>query len=183
MRVAIAGKTREIEPCEERGYSWRIDGKTLTNDAGLLLLFQQWRADADMTEAQRERRKQECIYDLGFRCPYGRPICQSGKRHKGLVDIQVSNYTVTWEPVGQMSLFEPEKTHRPVWVNGRQRIEQPEQPYTSICVMCDQMARAGIEVMRRKFPGHYPGPDWRITPLDAQPVRRVPKLQYKPCLL
>jgi hypothetical protein len=141
-----------------------------SNAAGLVTAFEMLRNRAETSPEQAARERKRCALGMPWQCPHPDFPClrvRYRKNWKHLARIGLSDYQSRFVPVGQMSLFEPNVTHRRVWkhVSTGAIREQPEQPISQVMVVCKQMAVATVEWLKRQQ-GWDPVV-WKIRPLDA----------------
>ncbi len=110
-----------------------------------------------------------CEPNPAFICPFakrgeGMPCLDPGRNKKLLAKIGEWNWKQINVPIGQMSLFEPKRTHKVCWINtknGEVVDKHPSPAYAM--VSCKHMAVAHVKWMEKN--GWNPDA-WRIIPLD-----------------
>lgn len=132
------------------------------NEAGLKWLAELRAQPKDPHTAYR------CFW-ADFQCPFlrrgqGTPCISEKGRQKELVRIGTWNWQQEKRPIGQMSLFEPRRTHKNVWVNvvtGKEQEAHPNPVFAM--VSCKEMAYAHVKWLETRH-GWNPLA-WRIIPL------------------
>lgn len=89
------------------------------------------------------------------------------------------------EPIGQMSLFEPQKTHETIWRHWKNG--EAVEPYSvaHVDIVCKPMALAALAV-QRKFQrrGDKKPQNWKVLPLDDDlqwSEEQAQRSNLKPC--
>ena len=146
----------------------RSSSPARVNDAGLTFFIQRHTAPQD------PHAKFRCVRDYPWQCPYmkndgGYCPCtgKSANDREHLASLELTNYERRQEPIGQMSLFEPTKTHRGYWYNAKsgERVEgDGERPYSIVDVVCKPFAVASMEYLKRRL--GFEALKWRILPMD-----------------
>lgn len=148
---------------------WRFNHNRC-NNAGLVAALNVIHQNAERTAQQVEHDRRRCRWDgLGFdwQCPhYPAMPCRKphARQNKPLLAvISSSYYGPVIRPIGQMSLFEPNITHRRQWqhVTG-QIIDAPEQPFTTRVIVCKEMALIALNVLQQ----HEHPIAWRVRPVN-----------------
>ena len=181
------------------GEMWRLNpvGRSPVNrcnEAGLIAAFQLVRQTADRTANERERELKRCRWDLPWQCPhYPHMPCRkphATQNRRNLAVISTSYYERVLQPVGQMSLFEPNVTHRQIWKHctTNEIVDVPLRPFNPALTVCKQMAVATMEWLKRDQ-GWSPLA-WKIRPLDetkageawADEMAARYEGKYQPCM-
>lgn len=181
------------------GELWRLNpvGRSPVNrcnEAGLIAAFQLVRQTADRTANERERELKRCRWDLPWQCPhYPHMPCRkphATQNRRNLAVISTSYYERVLQPVGQMSLFEPNVTHRRVWKHctTNEIADVPLRLFNPALTVCKQMAVATMEWLKRDQ-GWSPLA-WKIRPLDegktgeawADEMATRYEGKYQPCM-
>ena len=113
-----------------------------------------------------QHAKERCVFGPPWICPYahsGQGFACLSNNNDLIVDICYNNWTESYEPIGQMSLFAPNITHRRVrrhWKTGEEL--PPTSPPAAVSIFCRKMAIAFIKWLENDQGWHVP--QWRILP-------------------
>lgn len=139
-----------------------VERNVYANEAGL-----KWLAEL-RARPKDPHANTRCLW-ADFQCPFLRagqsePCRQPRRNRHLLVKIGAWYWKPEKRPIGQMSIFEPHRTHKQVWVNTRTGREQDEHPDPQlVMISCKSVALAQTKWLETRE-GWKP-PAWRIIPL------------------
>jgi hypothetical protein len=148
------------------------------SDASLTWFIQNKHNYAQKTAKIIRREAYQCQVDsrFTFPCPHREgpfmPPCKHLNRaepRRMCASVKFSNFESALEPVGQMSLFKQNVTHKRVWTNpSGHRVEQALKPFWGTVTVCKERAIAAMELLKR-YGDHPNVNEWEIRPIKDDP--------------